>query len=113
MTNIKHLGSQEQSKLSQLNKFLIVKQILLVSTLGNVERPVQRVCILMLKCKGFKKLVVHWASIIRDSIALEQNPPVKFPLPKLIFIFRHVGYSSVILCYHKLLLLFIMKTVLT
>ena len=64
-------------------------------------------------CKGFKKLVVHWASIIRNSIALKQNPPVKFPLPKLIFIFKHVGYSSVILCYHKLLLLFIMKTVLT
>ena len=36
---------------------------------------------MMLECKRFKKLVVHWASIIRDSIALEQNPSVKFPLP--------------------------------
>ena len=68
---------------------------------------------MMLECKRFKILVVHWVSLIRNSIALKQNPPVKFPLPKLIFIFKHVGYSSVILCYHKLLLLFIMKTVLT
>ena len=68
---------------------------------------------MMLECKRFKILVVHWVSLIRNSIASKQNPPVKFPLPKLIFIFKHVGYSSVILCYHKLLLLFIMKTVLT
>ena len=35
-----------------MKKILIVKQIFLVSTLGNVERIVGRKCILMLKCKG-------------------------------------------------------------
>ena len=35
----------------QLKKLLIVKQIFLVSTLGNVE-TVWRICILMLGCKG-------------------------------------------------------------
>ena len=39
--------------LIQLEKFLIDKQILLVSTLGNVLRTVWRICILMLGCKGF------------------------------------------------------------
>ena len=33
-------------------KLLIVKQILLVSTLGNVERIVWRISILMLRRKG-------------------------------------------------------------
>ena len=33
-------------------KLLIVEQILLVSTLGNVERIVWRICILMLRRKG-------------------------------------------------------------
>ena len=36
----------------QINKLVIVKQILLVSTLGNVWRTVWRICILMLGCKG-------------------------------------------------------------
>ena len=33
---------------------LIVKQILLVSILGNVLRTVWRICLLMLGCKGLK-----------------------------------------------------------
>ena len=33
-------------------KLLIVKQILLVNTLGNVEKIVWRICILMLRRKG-------------------------------------------------------------
>ena len=36
----------------QLEKLLIVKQTLLVSTLGNVLRTVWRICLLMLGCKG-------------------------------------------------------------
>ena len=36
----------------QLRKFLIVKQVPQVSTLGNVERTVWRICTLMLGCKG-------------------------------------------------------------
>ena len=33
---------------------LINKQILLVSTLGNVERTVWRICIMTLRCKGLR-----------------------------------------------------------
>ena len=33
-------------------KVLIVTEILLVSTLGNAERTVWRICILILECKG-------------------------------------------------------------
>ena len=36
----------------QLKTLLIVKQILLVSTTGHVQRTVSRICILMLVCKG-------------------------------------------------------------
>ena len=32
----------------------IVKQILLVSNLGNVQITVRRLCILMLRCKGLR-----------------------------------------------------------
>ena len=38
----------------QINKLMIVKQILLVSTLGNVWRTVWRICILMSGHKGLK-----------------------------------------------------------
>ena len=38
----------------QLKKLLIFKQILLVSTLGNVKRTVWRICLLMLGCKRLK-----------------------------------------------------------
>ena len=40
--------------ITNLKKFLIVKQILLVSILGNVQRTVWRIWILMLGCKGLK-----------------------------------------------------------
>ena len=40
--------------ITNLKKFLIVKQILLVSTLGNVQRTLWRIWILMLGCKGLK-----------------------------------------------------------
>ena len=36
-------------------ELLIVKQILLVSTLGNVWRTVWRICRMMLGCKGLKR----------------------------------------------------------
>ena len=36
----------------QLKELLIVIQILLVNTIGNVQRTVQRACILTLRCKG-------------------------------------------------------------
>ena len=35
-------------------KLMLVKQILLISTLGIVWRTVRRLCILMLSCKGLK-----------------------------------------------------------
>ena len=41
----------------QLKQLLIVKQILLVSLFGNVQRTVWRICILMLVCKG---LIRRW-----------------------------------------------------
>ena len=46
----------------QLNKLLIVKQILLISNLRNVWRTVWRICILMLGCKGFidRRLTAVW-----------------------------------------------------
>ena len=40
----------------QLKKLLIVKQILLVITLGNVKRTVWRICILKLGCREFTHL---------------------------------------------------------
>ena len=42
----------------QLKRLLIVKQILLVNTLGNVWRTVWRIYILMLGCKGLRVKVV-------------------------------------------------------
>ena len=46
------LWSQEERKWSATEKLLIVKQILLISTIGSVQRTVWRICILMLECKG-------------------------------------------------------------
>ena len=43
----------------QLKKLLIVNQILLASSLGNVQISVQRMCILMLGCKGIKAYKTH------------------------------------------------------
>ena len=49
---IKYLGQENKGNDHQLKKLLIVKQILLVSTLGNVQSTVWRICILNLGCKG-------------------------------------------------------------
>ena len=38
----------------QVRKLLIVRQILLVSTLKNILRTVWRICILTLECKGLR-----------------------------------------------------------
>ena len=43
-SNIKVVTEKEDY---QLKKLLIVKQILLVSTIGNVQRTVWRICILL------------------------------------------------------------------
>ena len=42
----------------QLKKLSIVKQILYVSTLGNVWRTVWRICIMMLGCKGLSVMLL-------------------------------------------------------
>ena len=39
--------------ITDLVKLLIVKQVLLVSNIGNIQRTVWRIYILMLGCKGF------------------------------------------------------------
>ena len=51
---ITHIGYENKRSDHQLRKFLIVKQILLVSTLKNVLRTVWRICILTLGCKGLR-----------------------------------------------------------
>ena len=49
---ITHQGYEKKRNDHQLKKLLIVKQILLVSTIRNIWGPVWRICILMLGCKG-------------------------------------------------------------
>ena len=58
---IKHEGQENKGRDHQLKKRLIIKQILLVSTLGNVKRTVWTICILMLGRKGLEHsiLMVH------------------------------------------------------
>ena len=53
----KHQGRKNNGNDHQLKKLLIVKQILLVSTLRNVLRTVWRIYILMLGCKRLTHLV--------------------------------------------------------
>ena len=48
-------------------KLLTVKQILFVSTLGNVESIVWRVCILMLGCKG---LIDYYCNVCKIFILI-------------------------------------------
>ena len=48
-------GHKKKGNDHQLKKLLIVIQILLVSTLGNVSRTVWRICLLMLGCKGLNE----------------------------------------------------------
>ena len=50
------LKSQEDRKWSSTKKLLIVKQILLVSTSGNVQRAEWRICILKLGWKELKDI---------------------------------------------------------
>ena len=49
---MKCLGHENNVNESQFKKLLIVKQILLVITTGNVERSVRRIWMLLLGCKG-------------------------------------------------------------
>ena len=58
---IKHEGQENKGRDHQLKKRLIIKQILLVSTLGNVKRTVWTICILMLGRIGLEHsiLMVH------------------------------------------------------
>ena len=48
---------------------MIVKQVLLASTLGNVQRTVWRICILMLGCKGLgvKGLIISFLTDLPSS----------------------------------------------
>ena len=50
---ILHYGHENKGNDHQLKMLLIVKQTLLISILGNVQRTLRRICILMLECKGF------------------------------------------------------------
>ena len=52
LTRVKHLGQKNDGNDCQLKMLLIAKQILLVSTLENVERTVWRICILILGFEG-------------------------------------------------------------
>ena len=56
-------------------KFLIVRQILLVNTLVNVQRTVWRILILMLGCKGLtaRKIVQSPKEIIFKGTLVEVN----------------------------------------
>ena len=50
--------------------FLIVKQILLVSTLINVQRGVWRIFILMLGCKGFRNTTDSISYVLKVQFEL-------------------------------------------
>ena len=49
---IKHTSHKNKGNDFQQRKLLIVRRILLVSTVGNVWRTVWRICTLMVGCKG-------------------------------------------------------------
>ena len=53
---ITHKGFINKGNDHQQNKLLVLKQILLVCTLGNVWRTVWGICILMLGCKGLRDI---------------------------------------------------------
>ena len=57
-------GHKNKGNDHQLKKLLIAQQLLLVSTLGNVQRTVQRIYILMSGCKGFGVLCLKCSLII-------------------------------------------------
>ena len=48
-----HYGHENKGNDHQLKMLLIFKQTLLISILGNVQRTLRRISILMLECKGF------------------------------------------------------------
>ena len=56
---ITHKGYENKRNDHQRRKLLIVKLILLVSTLKNVQRTVWRICILTLGCKGLRPWLKH------------------------------------------------------
>ena len=72
---IKHYGHENKRNDLQLKKLVIFKQILLVSTFGNVKRTVWRICILMLGCKRLK--ASSWDRFlhqeVRKSIAISPS----------------------------------------
>ena len=55
------LMSEDKGNDYQLKKLMIVKQILVVSTLVNVQRTVWRIWTLMLSCKG---LILYLPEVI-------------------------------------------------
>ena len=55
------LMSEDKGNDYQLKKLMIVKQILLVSALVNVQRTVWRIWTLMLRCKG---LILYLPEVI-------------------------------------------------
>ena len=55
------LMSEDKGNDYQLKKLMIVKQILVVSTLVNVQRTVWRIWTLMLRCKG---LILYLPEVI-------------------------------------------------
>ena len=52
---IKHYGNENKGNDHKLKELLIVEQILLVSTYGNVEKIVWGICILMLGSKELRE----------------------------------------------------------
>ena len=60
---IKHLGQENIENDHQRKKLLIVKQTVLVSALGNAQRTVWRICILMLGCEGLSELLLNGVSV--------------------------------------------------
>ena len=58
-----HEGFKNKGNDHQRNKLLILKQILLVRTLGNVWRTVWGICILMFGCKGPRN--ISWFTTLK------------------------------------------------
>ena len=76
---MKHYGYENKGNDRQL-KLLIVKQILLVSTIINVWRKVWRICILIQECEGFTNRAPHHPSsepgnVRSDRRNKQQNRP--------------------------------------
>ena len=75
---IKHWGHNNRGNDHQLKKLLNVKQILPVSTTGNVWRTVWRICMLMLGCSCLRLTSIKQIS----NCTQKKNPTLFFhPLP--------------------------------